>query len=433
MATGTSISDKKLQLAALRAKVTALELSIAADAANAADAAQAAAGPAPCPPFEHVPYHHITGNIGPEGLGWQREPDEGALSTPELVATRAYAWDLEVHSVDEVIAGCSDSIRRYGFAVVDHIVPRDMVDALYYELSEGQAKRISALSPKERQRPGPDGKPRGMSFLPLQPLYQQYLCHPAVVGIAQSVLDSHVRIANTAGRNVASDDLAKEGEKGGFGPANNRGPLGREWHTDWPHDLYQGANGAIRQPFPDMAFCISMVWYMTDVDENSGGTFCVPGAHRDTRNPRGPTDGITVTAPIPGDMQVTAPAGSIFIQDSRMWHSTACHNVSGKLRVAGQNRWVPWWFNERYCSDSAGEDGPNENGWLSLSEWEAMPPALQPLMRHRCHALGPDTTQDGIRARAEAARQRNTWGFDRVGEPGLETTNKHIHVRVAKL
>ena len=39
---------------------------------------------------------------------------------------------------------------------------------------------------------------------------------------------------------------------------------------------------------------------MTDVDENSGGTFCVPGAHRDTRNPRGPTDGITVTAPIPG-------------------------------------------------------------------------------------------------------------------------------------
>ena len=39
---------------------------------------------------------------------------------------------------------------------------------------------------------------------------------------------------------------------------------------------------------------------MTDVDEDSGGTFCVPGAHRDTRNPRGPTDGITVTAPIPG-------------------------------------------------------------------------------------------------------------------------------------
>ena len=40
---------------------------------------------------------------------------------------------------------------------------------------------------------------------------------------------------------------------------------------------------------------LSMVWYMTDVDEDSGGTFCVPGAHRATNNPRGPTDGITVS------------------------------------------------------------------------------------------------------------------------------------------
>lgn len=26
--------------------------------------------------------------------------------------------------------------------------------------------------------------------------------------------------------------------------------------------------------------CLSMVWYMTDVDEDSGGTYIVPGAHR---------------------------------------------------------------------------------------------------------------------------------------------------------
>jgi hypothetical protein len=152
-------------------------------------------------------------------------------------------------------------------------------------------------------------------------------------------------------------------------------------------------------PTDEPLCCLSMVWYMTDVDENSGGTFCVPGAHRDSRNPRGPTDGITVTAPIPGDMQVTAPAGSVFIQDSRMWHSTACHNVSGKLRVAGQNRWVPWWFNERYCADSAGEVGPGENGWVSLEEWEAMPEGLKPLMAHRCQALGWDMTQQSVRDR----------------------------------
>ena len=177
---------------------------------------------------------------------------------------------------------------------------------------------------------------------------------------------------------------------------------------------------------------------MTDVDERSGGTFCVPGAHRDTRNPRGPTDGITVSAPIPGDMQVTAPAGSVFIQDSRMWHSTACWNVSGKLRVAAQNRWLPWWFNDRYCADAGVPDDPSDvkpsqNGFISLQEWEAMPEALKPLMAHRCHELGWDVTQQGVRDRAQAAAERNSYGFDRVGEPGLEHANAHIRVRVAQL
>jgi hypothetical protein len=104
-----------------------------------------------------------------------------------------------------------------------------------------------------------------------------------------------------------------------------------------------------------------------------------------------------------------------------MWHSTACHNTSGKVRVAGQNRWVPWWFRDDY--NGGGEDGPNQSGWVSLEEWEAMPEALQPLMRHHCHALGPDLIQDSVRARAQAAGQRNGWGFDRVGEPGLEHAN----------
>ena len=30
---------------------------------------------------------------------------------------------------------------------------------------------------------------------------------------------------------------------------------------------------------------LSMVWYITDVDEDSGGTFVVPQSHRDPRNP----------------------------------------------------------------------------------------------------------------------------------------------------
>eukprot|EP01043_Picozoa_sp_COSAG02_P058213 COSAG02_NODE_7207_length_3119_cov_96.839404_2_plen_174_part_00 len=145
------------------------------------------------------------------------------------------------------------------------------------------------------------------------------------------------------------------------------------------------------------------VQYMNETGPESMGTWVVPGSHRDLRNPRGPTDGITVTAPIPGDMQVSSPAGSVFIQDSRMWHSTACHNTSGKLRVAAQNRWVPWWFNAQY---GGGEQGYGATPWLSEEDLVAMPEALQPLLTHLCVERGPDRIQQPVLNRAQAANDR---------------------------
>ena len=82
----------------------------------------------------------------------------------------------------------------------------------------------------------------------LQPLFKQYVCHPAVVGIAQTILDNHVRIAHSAGRNVPSDDQAADGELGGYGRAENRGPLGREWHTVRPMPLFAPAHAAAHAP-----------------------------------------------------------------------------------------------------------------------------------------------------------------------------------------
>ena len=79
---------------------------------------------------------------------------------------------------------------------------------------------------------------------------------------------------------------------------------------DWPHDLSackwkslaspfalllkerpgcadgQGEShaGAIRQPFPDVCMCLSMVWYLTDTDSESGGTWIVRRDHFATAN-----------------------------------------------------------------------------------------------------------------------------------------------------
>ena len=61
---------------------------------------------------------------------------------------------------------------------------------------------------------------------------------------------------------------------------------------------------------------LSTVWYLNDASPQSGGTWVVPHSHRD---PRGILDPIDESAPIPGEVQITAPAGSVYVQDTCCW------------------------------------------------------------------------------------------------------------------
>jgi len=103
--------------------------------------------------------------------------------------------------------------------------------------------------------------------------------------------------------------------------------------------------GAVAQPFPDVCMALSTVWYLgpEDVTPFNGGTWVVPGSHKDPCNPRDPDDGIDQSAPIPGELQVSAPAGSVFMQDTRLWHSGA-RNQSQYERTAVVCRYGPWWL-----------------------------------------------------------------------------------------
>ena len=179
-------------------------------------------------------------------------------------------------------------------------MPRDAVAAVRHEISDGMEAALAALPEADRQRPGPGGSMKPRHDIVLQPLFQQYVCHPAMVGLAQTMLDAHVRIAQSGRRNIPSDAQVPDGEIGGFGPPEIRGELRREYHTDWPHDMEKGSAGSerllsqssdrrvfvtpsspvvasdIRQPFPDICMALSCVWYMSDVDEAAGGTFGKP-------------------------------------------------------------------------------------------------------------------------------------------------------------
>ena len=384
--------------------------------------------------------------------------DPGALAE-ELAQTRTYAFSANADPMETAISGCADSLRRYGYCVIDNVIPGEEVETIRDEIVAADVRikgNIAAINAFFEDKPERDAQPaldlaqaNGLELRSVRraghppkppndivwmPSYAQHLTHPAVTGVACRILDDHLRIAQLHTRIIATDG---DGTPGGFGSVEHRGRAdSREWHTDWPHDLSAygrddpKANvGCIRQPFPDVAMCLVMIWYLTDVDEDSGGTWIVPGSHRDPRNPRGPQDGMSVTAPIPGDMQVSAPAGSVFIQDSRSWHASAMHNPSGRDRVAVVNRWCPWWLS---VDDFAPGDIVNTNivcRPLSHAEFLELPTDLQPLLRHLCPDER-DTLQPPVLERAGAAAQRTRWGFEQLAEDAEDRTKANAHIRV---
>ena len=249
-----------------------------------------------------------------------------ALSA-DLVRSRAYAFDARA-PLAEVVDGCADALARFGFTVLEHVIPPGEVAAVRDEVVAAEAiteRNLAAIRDLQEGRGADAGSKvelrpvRRVGHPPKPPndlvWMPRYARHPAVTAVARRVLDDHLRIAQLHLRIIEADQ--PDGTLGGFGLVTRRGREFREWHTDWPHDLsaYGRGNplhnvGCVRQPFPDVTMCLVMIWYLTDVDAESGGTWVVPGSHRDARNPRGPADGICVAAPIPGEPQVAAPAAS---------------------------------------------------------------------------------------------------------------------------
>jgi ectoine hydroxylase-related dioxygenase (phytanoyl-CoA dioxygenase family) len=264
---------------------------------------------------------------------------------------------------DAEIEGYLQSMRIQGFCVVEGAIPEDQVSAVRESVYRGrlllqqdrEAERNTRLEQERRRNPGSQigSDPVRPPMAPHAELcdiarnepFAEHLVEPRVLRVAKTMLDTHLRILQTEvnkSSKPAAEALSKEQL------------LRRSWHSDWPHDLkaYSPTSeepwkhcGAIAQPFPDVCMALSTIWYLgpEDVTPYSGGTWVVPGSHKDPRNPRGPDDGIDERAPIPGEFQISAPAGSVFIQDTRIWHSGAV-NQSDSERTAVVCRYAPWWL-----------------------------------------------------------------------------------------
>ena len=340
---------------------------------------------------------------------------------------------------DAEIAGYLQSLRVQGFCVIERVIPEDQVgvvrdsvhkgrELLQHDREAERRKRIELErhrdptveiddSPErfERWRSDPVRPPHEphteLCDIARNETFAEYLAEPRVLRVAKAMLDTHVRILQTE-VNKSSRPVEQ--------PLSDEQLRHRSWHSDWPHDLtaYGPSSeepwkhcGAVAQPFPDVCMALSSVWYLgpEDVTPFNGGTWIVPGSHKDPRNPRGPDDGIDQHAPIPGEFQVSAPAGSVFMQDTRIWHSNAI-NQSEHERAAVVCRYGPWWL-------SGNEFGNLHSGGHTLRTYvpqdvyERFSPELQLLYRHLAEGvedvLQQESQDRAVRARAVRVQNRN--------------------------
>ena len=69
----------------------------------------------------------------------QAEHDPASVAN-NLARNRSYAFSTEALSIDEVVEGCADSLDRYGFCVIDDLIPSDEVDAIRVEVEAARLK-----------------------------------------------------------------------------------------------------------------------------------------------------------------------------------------------------------------------------------------------------------------------------------------------------
>ena len=201
-------------------------------------------------------------------------------------------------------------VRRVGWCVLKNIIPAAEAERI--------GRRVLRVAAEVREGVG-----QTLGLINFDQSFAPYLADPRILGLAEAFFGPFVRISETAA--VVNH------------PRNPRG----YWHADWPFN--QGFAVRIQAPYPDTLLHLGTLWSLTPFSPSTGGTWILPGSHRQPDNPTGKL-ALAPKRPCPGEVQVSAAAGSVIAYDSRLWHATAT-NRSQQARVALAIRYAPWWLN----------------------------------------------------------------------------------------
>ncbi len=328
----------------------------------------------------------------------------------ELIKTQRYKIDKKKLSSKKLILRANKLINEIGFCVIENIVSKE-IKKISNEIAEAKVKNLKnttlfknllkqnykdkdliKFKKLEIRKSKFSNRPyKLVNDIFWLPKFSKYLPNDDLISILESILDKGLRIGQLHSKyDNSSQKIYKDKilGKDSFGLPKIIGGNSstRDWHTDWPHDpwAYGGGNkneniGFLNIPFKDIAMGLIVIHYFTDTSKGSG-TWVIPKSHKSGYSPR---DGrISLFNPIPEELQITSKAGSILIQDTRLWHSTPITR-SNEERAIVVSRWYPWWLQiDDYASTSRFNIVCRP---LSKNDFDKLPKKLKPFMQHLCN------------------------------------------------
>ena len=262
-----------------------------------------------------------------------------------------------------------------GYCIIEGLIPADEIAdvresiASHLRAAHAETEKRTAEVRGKGHRIGGAGVQSHPGIINQDQAIAPYLTDPRIIETVQALFGDHHRIWGIGA--IANH------------PNNDRG----YWHADWPYNQTNAAH--IPAPYADTCTKLSSLWMLTDFNETTGGTLVLPGSHRSRTNPSG-GDLFDREAPHPAELQISAPAGSVMLFDSRMWHCVA-KNHSDEPRYAVNVSYTAWWLNLQptwlgstdYTTMVVETDGkPNSTPPIPQSVYETLPSDLQPLVRH---------------------------------------------------
>jgi ectoine hydroxylase-related dioxygenase (phytanoyl-CoA dioxygenase family) len=167
-----------------------------------------------------------------------------------------------------------------------------------------------------------DGNHRVWNVLSRDPVFVSLVDHPAALRLVKMTIGWPALLGNL------SANITLPGSEGGM------------MHAD---QIF------VPEPWPARPQGVNVSWLLDDFTTDNGATEIVPMSHLRNRMPR--SDDPIQSVPI------IAPAGSMVVFDSRVWHRTGANRTTGSSRAA----LFAWYSRPIYRTQ--------ENWFLSLSPW----------------------------------------------------------------